>query len=84
MDTYVLDWCIAYIGRVPHTLMTEINNRLAIDNTRLVIVEGEDYTFKLHRSLDIAMPIILTKAIGYRIDCFRDNLRNRFVIRISK
>ncbi|SJT64749.1 Uncharacterised protein [Clostridioides difficile] len=83
MLKYDIDWYLAFQGNVSTSLINRLTNTLGLDEYDAVPYSNADLTYKIKRSLDIMMPIILTKCIGHKIDAFRDCGANKFIIKIS-
>ncbi len=80
---YDIEWYLAFQGNVSTSLINRLINTLGLDEYDAVPYGNADLTYKIKRSLDIMMPIILTKCIGHKIDVFRDCKANKFIIKIS-
>jgi uncharacterized UPF0146 family protein len=83
MQSYDIEWYLAFKGFVKMAFITDLTNRLGLSNKDIEIYKNADLTYKITRSLDIMMPIILTKCNGYSVRTYRDNLANKFVIKVS-
>ncbi|NFH70116.1 hypothetical protein FDC35_13220 [Clostridium botulinum] len=83
MLRYDIDWYLAFQGNVSTSLISRLTNTLGLDEYDAVPYSNADLTYKIKRSLDIMMPIILTKCIVHKIDVFRDCKVNKFIIKIS-
>lgn len=83
MLKYNTEWCLAFEGNVSTSLIYNLIKTLGLDEHNVIHYDNADLTYKVNRSLDIIMPIILTKCIGHKIETFRDCKVNIFVIKIS-
>lgn len=83
MLRYDIDWYLAFQGNVSTSLINRLINTLGLDEYDAVPYSNADLTYKIKRSLDIMLPVILTKCIGYHVNVFRDCGVNKFIIKIS-
>lgn len=77
MKRYDIDWCILFEEGIPIDFINKLVNTLNLKK------ENSDYSYKINRSLDIVMPIILTKCSDYIITNYRDDKCNKFIINIK-
>lgn len=82
MMKYDIDWYLGFGDKVKNEFIFDLTIPLALSENQRVIYDNADITYKIHRSLDICMPIILTKCVGHKIDIYRDCGANKFVILI--
>lgn len=83
MLRYDIGWYLAFDGNISITFVNKLTAILGIDEYDAVGYNGADMTYRMNRSLDIMMPIILTKGIGHKVDIFRDCNVDKFVVKIS-
>lgn len=83
MLRYDIGWYLSFKDRVNSSFIVNLTNRLGLTPNDCVKYDNADLTYVLYRSLDICMPIILTKCVGHKIDIFRDCKVDKFVIMIS-
>lgn len=83
MLKYNIDWYLAFKGEVSTSLISNLTKTLGLSPENCVKYEDADLTYRISRSLDICMPIILTKCIDLNIEVFRDCTEDKFIILVS-
>lgn len=83
MMKYDIDWYLSFRDKATTGFISNLTNTLGLTSNHCVRYDNADLTYKINRSLDICMPIILTKCVGHTVDIFRDCKANKFVILIS-
>ena len=83
MMKYDIDWYLSFKNKASTSFICNLVNTLGLTPEHCIRYDNADLTYRIHGSLDICMPIILTKCVGHKIDIFRDCSVDKFVILIS-
>lgn len=85
MKRYDIDWHLKFFGNLNIEIIENITKRLAIEEALSKETYGRNrvWTYKIHRSLDICLPIILTICDELNIKTYRDNKKNAFVVQVD-
>lgn len=87
MKMYNLDWHLEFYGNINNETIEKLTKKLSMTEfTKSENCEiGCLCVYKIHRSLDICLPVILTEFDGdeFEISTYRDNKKNIFVVKIS-
>jgi hypothetical protein len=88
MKRYDIDWHLKFSGKLDTKVITvieKVTKRLSI--TEIISKEScgcdWNWTYKIHRSLDICLPVILTECDEFKITTYRDNVKNVFVVQVN-
>lgn len=75
------DWCLVFKD-VDKSFIAELIAILGINGRNVIPFKNANCAYKIKRSLDIVLPIILTKCIKYKVDIYRDSDSNKFIISV--